>query len=78
MPNTISCKNCNGQMEITSKPKHNQGLGFFLIILGIISVFFLIGPFGILLIGIGIYFCNAKESIWLCSSCKTAISRAEI
>ncbi len=78
MTSTISCKNCNGQMEISSKPKHNQGLGFFLIILGVVSVFFLIVPFGILLLGIGIYVCNAKESIWLCSSCKTAISRAEV
>lgn len=78
MPNTISCKNCDGQMEITSKPKHNQGLGFFLIILGVISVLFLIVPFGILLIGIGIYFCNAKESIWLCNFCKTVVPRAEV
>ncbi len=78
MANTISCKNCDGQMEITAKPKHNQGLGFFMIILGVISIFFLIVPFGILLLGIGIYICNAKESIWLCNSCKTAILRAEV
>jgi hypothetical protein len=78
MANTISCKNCDGQMEITARPKHNQGLGFFMIILGVISTFFLIVPFGILLLGIGIYICNSKESIWLCNSCKTAISRAEV
>lgn len=79
MTETIGCKNCNGQMEITSKPKHNQGLGFFLITLGVISSLFgLIIPLGILLLGIGIYICNSKESIWLCNSCKTAISRAEV
>ncbi len=76
---TISCKHCNGQMDIATKPKHNQGLGFSLIILGVISIFFIFGaPRGILLIGTGIYFCNAKESIWLCGSCKTSVPRVEM
>ncbi len=75
---SISCKQCDGQMDIAIRPKHSQGLGFFLIILGAISALLFFGiPFGILLVGIGIYICNAKETIWLCGSRKTAIPRAE-
>ncbi len=76
---SITCKNCGGQMEVTSKSKHSQGLGFFLIILGIISVIFIFGaPLGILLIGVGLYMCYAKDSIWLCETCKTALPRVEL
>lgn len=74
---SISCKNCGEQMEVTTRPKHNHGLGFFLMILGTISIFVIL-PFGVLLVGTGLYFCCVKESIWLCGSCKTAIPRVEI
>jgi len=75
---SISCKNCGGQMEVVSRPKHSQGMGFFLLIIGILSIFFIFGlPVGVILIGIGLYFCCAKQSIWLCDSCKTAIPRVE-
>jgi hypothetical protein len=74
----ISCKHCGGEMEVSTKPKHSQGLGFFLIIMGALSIFFIFGlPFGILLIGLGVYFCYANECIWLCRSCKIAIPRVD-
>lgn len=76
---SISCKNCGDQMEVASRPKHSQGMGFFLLIIGVLSIFFIFGlPVGIIFIGIGLYFCCAKQSIWLCGSCKTAIPRVEV
>jgi len=73
---SIRCKNCDGEMEVTVKPKHNQGFGFFLILLGLI--FILLGlPFGILCIAIGFYICIAKESMWLCKACRVGIPRVE-
>lgn len=75
---SVSCKNCGAEMEVAVKTKHSQALGFFLLILGVLSTLLMMLPIGILLIGIGIYTCNAKESIWLCNSCKTAIPRVEV
>lgn len=74
---SISCKNCGGQMEVRNKLKHSPALGFFLLILGTVSVLFG-GPFGILLIGVGLYMSYAKNSVWLCETCKTTLPRVEV
>ncbi len=75
---SISCKNCDGQMEESVRAKHSQGMGFFFIVLGIICFAVCVGiPIGILLVGTGIYFCCAKENVWLCKSCKIVMSRVE-
>lgn len=74
---SITCKHCGGKMEITNKVKYSQGFGFFLILLGFISIIFGL-PFGILLVAGGFYICIAKENVWLCGECKVALPRVEI
>lgn len=62
------CQLCQGDMK--KKIKTHWLLALLLIILGIFIL-----PFGIILIGFGLYAANYNKSFWICKSCGFKVER---
>ncbi|MBF0384288.1 MAG: hypothetical protein HQL27_00300 [Candidatus Omnitrophica bacterium] len=76
---SLICNLCNGEMQPYSGPRHSRKFGGVLIVGGVFSSLFFIGPvLGIPLLIMGLYMTGSKRQLWVCKDCNTAIERIEL